>query len=187
MSAVLLGVFDDYLVAERARIALVRDGFATDRVDVSANSEQGRARHVPAATAHERFFRHFWTLLGERDLLAAEDLTRRVAQGAAVVTVHPRGTTETTRATQLLAEHGMSLLVEHDLANQRLERAAADHDSPAWVRHLWLEARPDTDCLYCRLMPVRGAAGHAGHAFTGEPVSDAATQVVREPLQQPPA
>lgn len=151
MSAVLLGVFDDSLIAERSRVALVRDGFATDRVDVTSQASEGRSRHVPAATAHERFFRHFWTLLGERDLLAAEDLTRRVGQGAAVVTVHPRGTIETTRATQILAEHGMSLLVEHDLDNQRLERAAADHDSPPWIRHLWVEPRPDTDCLYCRL------------------------------------
>lgn len=81
-------------------------------------------------------------------------MTRRVAQGAAVVTVHPRGTTETARAMQILSEHGMRLLVEHDLGNQALERAAADHDSPPWIRHLWVEPRPDTDCLYCRLSPL---------------------------------
>jgi hypothetical protein len=106
---------------------------------------------VPAASAQERFFRHFWTLLGSHDVLAAEQLAQRVAQGSAVVTVHPRGSTETARATQLLAEHGMTELLEHDLAHQYLERAAADRDSPAWVRHLWIESRPDTDCLYCRL------------------------------------
>jgi hypothetical protein len=155
MSAVLLGIFDELLVAERARIALVRDGFATDRVDVTAGSDQGRAAHVPAASAQERFFRHFWTVLGSHDVLAAEQLATAVSQGAAVVTVHPRGATETARATQLLAEHGMTELLQHDLGNQRLERAAADRDSPAWVRHLWIETRPDTDCLYCRLRPSK--------------------------------
>jgi hypothetical protein len=156
MSAVLLGVFDEDRIAQACRIALVRDGFPTDRVDITARSDQGRAAHVPADCAHERFFRHFWTVLGTRDVLAAEQLAQRVTQGSAVVTVHPRGSTETASATQILAAHGMHLLVEHDLGNQMLERAAADHDSPAWVRHLWLEPRPDTDCLYCRLTPTRG-------------------------------
>jgi hypothetical protein len=157
MSAVLLAVFDDFLVAERARVTLVRDGFPTDRIDVTATCDYGRAGLLPATSARERFFRHFWTVLGSHDVLAAEDLAQRVVAGSSVVTVHPRGRTETARATQILAEHGTTLVVEHDLAHQRLERAAADHDSPAWVRHIWIEPRPDTDCLYCRLFPPERA------------------------------
>jgi hypothetical protein len=43
MSAVLLAVFNDYGAAERVRIDLVRDGFPTDRVEVTACCEPGRA------------------------------------------------------------------------------------------------------------------------------------------------
>ena len=36
MSAVLLAVFNDYETADRVRLELFRDGFPTDRVDLTA-------------------------------------------------------------------------------------------------------------------------------------------------------
>jgi len=154
MSAVLLAVFDDYAVASQARIELVRDGFPTDRVDLTASCELGRAGLQPARPAHERFLTYFWSVLGPRDAPThAEHLAQRLDTGAAAITVHPRGTTETTRAMQLLERAGAAELVQHDLDNQALERAAADSDRIPWVRNLWIETTPETDCLYCRLFP----------------------------------
>ena len=43
MSAVLLAVFNDYEAAERVRLTLFRDGFPTDRVELTATCELGRA------------------------------------------------------------------------------------------------------------------------------------------------
>ena len=37
MSAVILAVFNDYETAERVRVMLVRDGFPTDRVELTAS------------------------------------------------------------------------------------------------------------------------------------------------------
>lgn len=158
MSAVLLGVFEDPAVASRVRIDLVRDGFPTDRVELTAAGDLGRAGLQPAASAHECFIKYFGSVLGRDGALHAERLTRRLDQGAAAITVHPRGRTETARARELLLGAGVSELVEHDLGNQRLERAAAAEDKNPWIRHLWLEPSPETDCIYCRLFPPRGAA-----------------------------
>jgi hypothetical protein len=154
MSAVLLALFDDYAVAEHVRIELVRDGFPTDRVDLTACCEPGRAGSQPASCVHERFFKYFRIVLGPKDgAQHAEHLAERLDAGAAAVTVHPRGTTETLRALELLKEHGAAELLEHDLAKQMLERAAAGHEQTAWIRNLWIERTPETDCLYCRLFP----------------------------------
>jgi hypothetical protein len=48
MSAVLLAIFNEYNVAERVRVDLVRDGFPTDRVELTAACEPGRAGLGPA-------------------------------------------------------------------------------------------------------------------------------------------
>jgi hypothetical protein len=57
MSAVLLAVFNDYEAAERVRIELVRDGFPTDRVELTACCEPGRAGLLPGDSPHEKFAR----------------------------------------------------------------------------------------------------------------------------------
>jgi len=38
MSAVLLAVFNDYETADRMRVTLVKDGFPTDRVHLTASA-----------------------------------------------------------------------------------------------------------------------------------------------------
>jgi hypothetical protein len=50
MSAVLLAVFSDYETAERVRTTLVRDGFPTDRVELTAHGDLGRAALEPATS-----------------------------------------------------------------------------------------------------------------------------------------
>src|SRR5262245_20901690 len=104
MSAVLLAVFNEYEAAERMRVALVRDGFLTDRVELTARCEPGRAGLEPAAAPHERLVQYFRVLFPfEEERQQAEQLAELVSSGAATITVHPRGVTETTRAVQILA------------------------------------------------------------------------------------
>ena len=126
MSAVLLAVFKEYEQAERVRTALVKDGFPTDRVELTANREPGQAALVPEGSRREKFEEYFRTLLSDADeqpCVAA--LTERVVRGAVTVTVHPRGSVETTRATEMLDRAGADQVIGHDLANQTFEQAAS--------------------------------------------------------------
>jgi len=116
MSAVLLAIFNEYKVAERARVELVRAGFPTDRVELTAACEPGRAGLGPADSPHGRFVQYYRVLFTfEDERHQAEQLAERVDNGAATVTVHPRGPTETARAMQILGNAGAAQLVSHDL------------------------------------------------------------------------
>jgi hypothetical protein len=154
MSAVILAVFSEYGVADRVRTRLVSDGFPTDRVELTAASEPGRAGSLPAASAQARFAQYFRTLLSRPDEQQFVDaLARRVEAGAATIAVHPRGTVETTRAADILENAGAVEVIGHDLANQSaFERAAAGGDG-YWVRHFMLDNPTGADCIYCRLFP----------------------------------
>ena len=157
MSAVLLAVFNDYGVAERGRVRLVGDGFPTDRVELTASCEPGRAGLHPASTVRGRFVQYFRTLLTQDDERAfAELLAERVEGGAATtIAVHPRGLIETTRAAEILQNEGAVEVVAHDLESQSFEHAASSGDG-YWVRHFMLDNPTGADCIYCRLFP-----GHA--------------------------
>lgn len=164
MSAVLVGLFDDPLCAARVHLTLVRDGFPTDRIELTSRSELGRAGLQPARDPHECCLRYFMTVLGRDGPAHARRLAQRIADGAAAITIHPRGTTETARALEILQASACPEVIPHDLASQRLERAAAPRERPAWIRHLWLETTPETDCLYCRMALMgrgRSAARHS--------------------------
>jgi hypothetical protein len=153
MSAVLLAVFNEYGVADRVRTKLVTDGFPTDRVELTASAEPGRAGMQPAGTARDRFVQYFRTLLGEEDERPfVEALARRVEDGAATVAVHPRGAIETARAAEILEDEGAVEVVGHDLQSQSFEHAASRRDG-YWVRHFMLDNPTGADCIYCRLFP----------------------------------
>ncbi len=151
MSAVMTAMFVEYRAADRVRLDLVRDGFPTDRVDLTAGCEPGRAAFAPAASAHDMFVRHFHMLYcgaGERSCV--ERLAELIERGGAAVTVHPRGWLEVTRAKEILQGAQPLEMAEHDLANQAMEHAAAGHPQP-WVRSFWVESEPFAGCIYCRL------------------------------------
>jgi hypothetical protein len=142
MSAVLLAVFDEYKVAERVRVELVRDGFPTDRVELTAGCEPGRAGLEPADSPHGRFVQYFRVLFTfEDERHHAEELAKRVDDGAATITVHPRGSMETARATQILLNAPAVQLISHDLANQTPRCAIAKR------ARLWILGAP-TVCLF---------------------------------------
>lgn len=151
MSAVMTAMFNDCGAAEQALLELVRDGFPTDRVDLTSDAAPGRAGLAPARSAHDRFVRHFRAIfcaLDEQPL--AERFAEWIEHGAAAVTVHPRGTFETMRAQAILAEAHPLELFAHDLANQALEHAASLRETP-WLRNFWIESEHPGDCIYCRL------------------------------------
>jgi hypothetical protein len=151
MSAVITAMFEEYGVADRARLDLVRDGFPTDRVDLTAECDPGRAGLAPAPSAHEMFMRHFGVLFcGAGERAYVERLTERIERGGAAVTVHPRGPLETLRAWEILESAHPLEVAEHDLSNQALEHAAAGHARP-WIRSFWIESEHPADCIYCRL------------------------------------
>src|SRR5204863_207394 len=142
-----------YRVALRGRVMLVRDGFPADRVELTASCELGRAALEPADSLHGKCVQYFRTLLtGEDERQYPEILAQRVANGAATITVLPRGAIETARATEILQQAHPADVVGHDLANHGWEHAAAKHEG-YWVQHVWLQSSPETDCIYCRLFP----------------------------------
>ena len=153
MSAVILAVFNEYSAADRVRTRLVSDGFPTDRVELTASSEPGRAGLQPAGSMREKFAQYFRTLLSEEDERPfVEGLAERVAGGAATITVHPRGTIEIERAAEILEREGAAEVVGHDLQKQSFEHAASRGDG-YWVRHFMLDNPTGADCIYCRLFP----------------------------------
>ena len=153
MSAVLLAVFNEYGAADRVRTRLVRDGFPTDRVELTAAVEPGRAGLQPAKTSRAKFVQYFRTLLGKEDERPfVELLAERVEGGAATITVHPRGAIETARAAEILEHEGAVEVVGHDLEKQSFEHAAARGEG-YWVRHFMLDNPSGADCIYCRLFP----------------------------------
>jgi hypothetical protein len=158
MSAVLLAVFNEYGVADRVRTKLVGDGFPTDRVELTASCEPGRAGLHPATSVRAKFLQYFRTLLSEDDEWPyVELLAARVEDGAVTIAVHPRGAIETARAAEILETEGAVEVVGHDLESQTFEYAASTGDG-YWVRHFMLDNPTGADCIYCRLFP-----GHRHH------------------------
>ena len=155
MSAVLLAVFGQHGDAERVRTRLVRDGFPTDRVELTSSAEPGRAGLHPAGSKRAKFMQYFRTLLTEEDERAfAEALAERVeGGGASTVAVHPRGAIETARAAEILENEGAVEVVGHDLENQTFEHAASRGEG-YWVRHFMLDNPSGADCIYSRLFPA---------------------------------
>jgi uncharacterized membrane protein len=176
MSTVLTAVFKDYDAAERVRVTLIHDGFPTDRVNLIALHDLGRARLQPAASPHEKCVQYFRSLLGredERDY--PEILAQRIDGGAATVTVLPRGAVETARATNIIQEAHPEDVLGHDLENHGWERAAAKHNN-VWAQHVWFEPSPvGAHCIYCRMFPH---IEHTAHGMAPLQLSPAHEAVV---------
>jgi hypothetical protein len=133
MSPVLLATFDQYKIAERVRIELVRDGFPTDRVELTASCEPGRAGIEPAESPHARFVQYFGVLFtSTQEQHYPEELAKRLDYGAATITVHPRGSMEIARARQILLNASAVELISHDLPNQTAQSAAAN-EPRRWI------------------------------------------------------
>ncbi|MEP7244544.1 MAG: hypothetical protein ABI885_12825 [Gammaproteobacteria bacterium] len=151
MSAVLLAIFNDYASADQVRMNLFQDGFPTDRVELTAGCEPGRAALQAENSPHGRFVKYFSALLpGKDERQFAERFAERLDEGAAAITVHPRGLVETSRATEILEYAHPSAVLQHDISHQAFEHAAARSAKP-WISHLWVENTSNAHCIYCAL------------------------------------
>lgn len=154
MSAVLVAVFNDHATAEGVRTRLVKDGFSTDRVELTSCQELGQAKLVPRKSVSGKLTEYFRKLFqsstngsGERWVALFQ---RAVLAGKAAVAVQPRGDVETQRALQLLNQAGPVELRGVDLQNQTLEHAATETETPifTWIgKVLAAPGAPDTTGL----------------------------------------
>jgi hypothetical protein len=154
MSAVLVAAFKNHAAAEDVRTALVKEGFPTDRVELTSSEELGQADLVPRESPDEKLTEYFRKLFergahdgGERWVPLFQ---RAVLDGKAAVAVQPRGNLETQRALQLLNQGNPVELRGVDLQNQALEHAAANTETPifTWMgKVLAAPGAPDTTGL----------------------------------------
>lgn len=92
--------------AERARVHLGRDGFASDRLDVVSLADHGRVVDQPTHSIEQDLIAHFTTLLDdESDLPVVEGIVDAIQHGKAVLVVHPRGKVEIDQANQIIESH----------------------------------------------------------------------------------
>jgi hypothetical protein len=144
MSALVVALYDNHAAAERVRTRLVREGFPTDRVQLTSRNEPGQAAIVGPANDLEAQLEEYFSGLFDRteELPNVHLFVDGVQQGHAALTVHPRGDVETHRAIQIMEQAQPIEICDHDLANQSFERAASDRDSDPFVKQL-LDATRD--------------------------------------------
>jgi hypothetical protein len=144
MSTVLVAIFNDHGVAVEVRTRLVKDGFPTDRVELTSCQELGQVKLVPRDNLGEQLTEYFRLLFQSQS-----DRAIRWFQQA-VLAVQPRGDVETKRAVELLNEGGPVEVHGADLQNQALESAAAESETPilTWTgKVLAAPGAPDTTGL----------------------------------------
>src|SRR5262249_12526932 len=130
---VVAAVFADHPAAQSVRTALVKDGFPTDRVELTSREELGQVRIEPASGVPEKLAQYFEQLFPQaHGRQAVLRLSQAVLDGHAVVAVHPRGEVETQRAIELLNHSDPVEFTVADLNNQPLERAATREESTPW-------------------------------------------------------
>jgi hypothetical protein len=144
MSALVAALYDNHAAAERVRTRLVREGFPTDRVRLTSLAEPGEAAIVGPSDNLEAQLEEYFTRLFDREEERPNVhlFVDGVQQGHAALTVHPRGKVETERALAILEEAQPIEIVEHDLDDQAMERAAGPKNSEPFVKQL-LDATRD--------------------------------------------
>jgi len=135
MSAVLTALYKDHATAEQVRTCLVRDGFPTDRVELTSRDELGQAGVEPApgvAGKLQQYFQQLFHTEGEPD--SVRQLEHAVLDGKAVIAVHPRGDQETKTALGIMEQAGPLEFKSKDLDKQQGEHAAdAGSDALSWI------------------------------------------------------
>ena len=154
MSAVLVAMFEGHAAAVGVRTRLVKDGFPTDRVELTSCQELGQVNLVPRGSLDEKLTEYFRRLFQGSprgsDERAVKMFQHAVLDGKAAVAVQPRGDVETKRALELLNEAGPMEMRGADLESQTLEGAAAEGETPivTWFgKVLAAPGAPDTTGL----------------------------------------
>ena len=139
MSALVVALYHNHAAAERVRTRLVKEGFPTDRVQLTSSDEPGQAAVIGRAhdldTQLEEYFGGLFDRVDE--LPNVHFFVDGVRQGHAALTVHPRGEVETNRALEIMEEAQPLEICDHDLQDQALERAATRGDDEPFVKQLF--------------------------------------------------
>jgi hypothetical protein len=145
MSALVVALYDNHTAAERVRTRLVREGFPTDRVQLTSSEEPGQAALVGAGDDLETQLEEYFSGLFDRvdEIPNVHFFVDGVQQGHAALTVHPRGEVETNRALEIMEEARPLEICDHDLLDQGMEYAASGtRDDESFIRQL-LDASAD--------------------------------------------
>lgn len=138
MSALVAALYDSHAAAERVRTRLVSEGFPTDRVRLTSLSEPGEAAVVGPSEQLESQLEEYFTQLFDREdeRPNVHLFVDGVQQGHAALTVHPRGRVETDRALEIMEQEQPIEIVDHDLDDQGMERAASPKNDEPYVKQL---------------------------------------------------
>lgn len=99
----IVALYKSHAVAEQTRLELFRQGFATDRVDVVASSDHGRAINRPECSTEEDLRAHFSAFLHEPgDETVVRHIVDAIGEGKGVLVVHPRGKIEIEQARDII-------------------------------------------------------------------------------------
>jgi hypothetical protein len=126
MSALVAALYKDHATADRVRTALVSEGFATDRVQLTSPEEPGPAGLTPSNNATAQLQDYFAQVFPDAN--EAEQIrvfVDGVSHGNAALVVHPRGDVEVERALSILSAAQPLQVREHNLEDQAMERAAS--------------------------------------------------------------
>lgn len=143
MSALVVALYDNHAAAERVRTRLVREGFPTDRVELTSSDEPGQASVVGPAGDLEAQLEEYFSGLFDRveEIPNVHFFVDGVTQGHAALTVHPRGEMETNRALEILEEAQPLEICDHDLEDLVMERAASLDDDETYLKQFFDAAR----------------------------------------------
>jgi len=146
MSALVAALYDSHAAAERVRTRLVSEGFPTDRVRLTSLSEPGEAAVVGPSEQLESQLEEYFTQLFDREEERPNVhlFVDGVQQGHAALTVHPRGRVETDRALEIMEQEQPIEIVDHDLDEQGMERAASPKNDEPYVKQLLDATREST-------------------------------------------
>ena len=126
MGATVAALFKDHATAENVRTALVSEGFATDRVQLTSPAEPGPVALMPSSGKSAQLQDYFTQVFpAAEESEHVRSFVDGLQQGKAAVVVHPRGDIEVQRALGILSSSDPIELREHDLDDQTMERAAS--------------------------------------------------------------
>jgi hypothetical protein len=139
MSALVVALYDNHAAADRVRTRLVKEGFPTDRVQLTSGDEPGQAAIVGAAPELEAQLEEYFSGLFDRveEIPNVHFFVDGVQQGYAALTVHPRGEIETHRALEIMEEAQPLEICDHDLQDQDMEHAASRRDDDSFIKQLF--------------------------------------------------
>jgi hypothetical protein len=139
MSALVVALYDNHEAANRVRTRLVKEGFPTDRVQLTSRTEPGQAAIVGNADDLGKQLEEYFTGLFDRpeEQSNVHLFADGVRQGHAALTVQPRGEIETNRALEIMEEAQPLEICDHDLQDQGMEHAASRRDDDPFVKQLF--------------------------------------------------